>query len=118
MSEDTSNTATTYRYQISLAKVIFDKILLDTRQDSKVAGCFNLAGDAWFRPIQEAIQTSEDTQLSLSIDKSRLYPNPKRSNTPYLTINAQCSLCRKNKVNKYKVSFLKKILENSKYNGC
>lgn len=90
-------------YQISLARVVFEKLIEDTKSDAKIPDCLNLFGVEWIKPIQKAVSESENIAISLSVDRSRLYPKPKKANTSYLTVHAQCSYCRTSGKNAYKM---------------
>ena len=76
-----SSTSPPHQYTISITKIVFDKLLLNIKPDIKVLECFNLTGAEWFKPIHDAIAAYEDKRISLGVDQSRLYINPKRSNT-------------------------------------
>lgn len=101
-----------FNYQVTLAKVVFDKIIENKRPDIKIENCFNITGIDWIALLAKVVSTTEDVKISLSVDKSRLYTKPKRSDTSYLTIFAQCGRCRKTKKNNYKITMKLKPAED------
>lgn len=98
-------------YQISLPQVVFDKIILSTKPDAKAKDVFNFIGVDWLKPIQSAVSETENEDIALTVDNSRLYVNPKRSTTNFLSINAQCSYCRSTQRNSYKFTVSERPVE-------
>jgi hypothetical protein len=81
-------------YQISLSGPVFAKLIAQTKDDTRIANCKNLAGSLWSPILERATAEHEQHDpWKLNINSSRLYPDQRRANTAFLTINMQCSLC-------------------------